>query len=603
MKGKKGGWYFEALFILIIVMIIGYALVVVYGKTNISRNFGDVPRSIMETYHEGEKILFYVDYAAKNSIYQAAYDLWQKGGFYGPDCENYLGYALWNDECPLDSDSLKYNFSLYLNDALNSYLVEYPDENVAISLNNYDFLIKDDLVVGIATENIEIDVREVKVKWYEAIYDIPKGADAVLRKIKSTYGPYFGGASSAFSVQDSVITAVIAQESAGNPNLVSRTGCKGLMQFCAATAYEYGLCDCVGSDCGKRGSDKKYCVYKDDRHDSIKSIEAGSLYLSRLLNQFKDHAHGEEFAIASYNGGSEVIKKAIRKTGKDDPSWQEVSQQLTPDLITYFSDYNEKRNKLVEIKDYVRKVEGYKTKYEEIMGGGIDVVETVENVDENEITTAAVEEGTSEEVKILGRYSIKPSFNQKLDFNILEDYDTLAEKAEQLKDICKESENVVACVSGNRNIFNENNLRLSDNCEPVLKRAFIDFAERIYLCAHSDFSNCICKLNTPEGDYDSILLEQNKIKMVGGDETLFELDFDVDYEGVSNFIINTEIILLNEDNKLKGHNQEDMGLCPTQKTTFRFCIENNNKQVYAYSDEDKETTLRNIQYRFALKFD
>ena len=578
----------------------GFAFATIYSKTNISKKFGDFPAAIFEAYHRGEKLLFYADYAAKNSIYQSAYELGQKGGFYSTDCGDYLGYAVWENECHLNMGSLKSNFSLYLQDNINYYLLDYPEEDIFIPQDNYDFLIKDDKVIGIAGENVEIDVRGIKEKRYGAVYTVPKGAEEILRETKSRYGSYIESASETFSVQDSLITAVIAQESGGNQNTISYTGCAGLMQFCYSTALLFRdifvrltPCECTGETCR---INHKCSLNNDDRFNSEKSIQAGARYLSQLLDQFKDYTHKEEFAIASYNGGSEVIQKAIRKTGKDDPSWKEVSQQLTPDLITYFADYNEKRNKVVEIKDYVRKVEGYKTKYEEIVWGA-----TAESVEENQVTGAAVEDASDDE-KTLGKYSIKPSFNQKPDFDIFEDYIAIAEKAERLKNICKESENAELCINNNKHIFNSNSLILLDSCEIEPKKSFTDFAEMVYLCSRSE-GNCICMLNAPDLDYNSIYLEQNKIKMIKNDKILFELDFDVDYEGAGNFEKNSKIILLNRNHKLERHDLEDMSSCAIQKTTFRFCVENNNKQVYAYSEEDKQTKLRNMQYKFAVNFD
>ena len=55
---------------------------------------------------------------------------------------------------------MKNSFSSYLNINLNEYLSNYPEED--FPLDNYDFLIKDDKIVGIATENIELDIKE---KW------------------------------------------------------------------------------------------------------------------------------------------------------------------------------------------------------------------------------------------------------------------------------------------------------------------------------------------------------------------------------------------------------------------------------------------------------
>lgn len=177
MKGKQGAWQFDAFFILVMLIVFGAAFTTIYGKTNISSKFGILPKAILETYHRGEKILFYADYAAKNSIYQAAYDLGQKGGHYDIDferasdtsiinCEDYMGYTLWQEECAPNIDSLKQNLGLYLNDNLNNYLLGYPEEDIAFASDNYDFLIKNDKIIGVAIENIEFNVKEAEERVF-----------------------------------------------------------------------------------------------------------------------------------------------------------------------------------------------------------------------------------------------------------------------------------------------------------------------------------------------------------------------------------------------------------------------------------------------------
>ena len=368
MKGKKGSWIFDMFFIFVMLVVLGAALAAVYFKTDISLKFGDLPKTIFNMYHSGEKILFYVDYSAKHSIYQSVYKLGQKGGFYDGS-ENYLDYTLWQNNCFPNKNSLKNNLGLYLNNYLDYYMSGYSKDDISLPLNNYDFLIKDDKIIGIATKNIELDIKE-------------------------------------------------KQEPTSN-----------------------------------------------------------------------------------------------------------------------------------------------------------------------------------------GKYSIKPSFNQKLDFDIFQDYEIISDKAKQLKGSCKPAEDAEGCVSKNKNIFNANNLILSDKCETGLKRAFDYFAEQVYLCAHSENDNCMCKFSTSDGEYDLINLEQNKISMVKDDKTLFELDFDVAHEDKSQFRSNKEVILLKIGDKTRTLDKEgNYFFCNTKRKIFRFCVES-NKQVYAYSEEDKQTKLRNVQYKFALKFD
>ena len=49
-----------------------------------------------------------------------------------------------------------------------------------------------------------------------------------------------------------------------------------------------------------------------------------------MFKGYKDHV---AFSLAAYNGGAWLIKKAIAATGKSDPTWEEVSAQITEGLI------------------------------------------------------------------------------------------------------------------------------------------------------------------------------------------------------------------------------------------------------------------------------
>lgn len=231
MKGKKGGvWWFNAFFIFVILFILGVAFGTIYAKTNITTKFGDLPKTILETYHKGEKILFYVDYAAKNSIYQAAYDLGQKGGVYEAGCGDYLGYNFWQDGCYPNKDSLKNGFGLYLNDNLNNYLLGYPEEDAIIPYDNYDFLIKDDRIVGIAIENIEFDIkREKKEKGaFEVVTEkkeeaATKEMEEALPKIEIITKPgidvsdqYYGHLNSKSRIAGVVVDTIILHHTGGS---------------------------------------------------------------------------------------------------------------------------------------------------------------------------------------------------------------------------------------------------------------------------------------------------------------------------------------------------------------------------------------------------
>ncbi|MBD3393021.1 MAG: transglycosylase SLT domain-containing protein [Chitinivibrionales bacterium] len=98
--------------------------------------------------------------------------------------------------------------------------------------------------------------------------------DRTIREAGETYG-----------VDSSLIAAVIAQESAGDPYAVSRAGAKGLMQLMDSTAREVGVRQVF---------------------NSRQNIHGGTRYLRAML----DRHHGDErLALASYNAGPAAVDK------------------------------------------------------------------------------------------------------------------------------------------------------------------------------------------------------------------------------------------------------------------------------------------------------
>jgi soluble lytic murein transglycosylase-like protein len=82
-----------------------------------------------------------------------------------------------------------------------------------------------------------------------------------------------------------LLHAVIAAESAYDPEAISRTGAVGLMQLMPATARRYGV---------------------RNRRDPSDNISGGTRYLKDLLGMFNNNL---ALALAAYNSGENAVKE------------------------------------------------------------------------------------------------------------------------------------------------------------------------------------------------------------------------------------------------------------------------------------------------------
>lgn len=106
---------------------------------------------------------------------------------------------------------------------------------------------------------------------------IPLNRNAFSAEIQAAAGVY--------SVDESLIRAIIHAESAYHPDALSPRGAQGLMQLMPATQRELQV---------------------KDVFDPLSNIEGGTQYLARLLNQFDQDV---ELATAAYNAGPGAVKE------------------------------------------------------------------------------------------------------------------------------------------------------------------------------------------------------------------------------------------------------------------------------------------------------
>ena len=114
----------------------------------------------------------------------------------------------------------------------------------------------------------------------------------------------------AHQLPKALLHAVIAAESAYDPDATSKTGAVGLMQLMPATARRYGV---------------------RDRRDPAENINGGSLYLKDLLKMFNNNLI---LALAAYNSGENTVKQY----GNQIPPFEETRHYIRK-VIEFYKTY------------------------------------------------------------------------------------------------------------------------------------------------------------------------------------------------------------------------------------------------------------------------
>jgi len=158
-----------------VALFIMVALIFFYVNYNTKDKFqpvnvGYAQMSILETYQQAEKALLYIDLSAKYSAYKTIDDLKnKKGSFKDLDCEplDEISENQEQEECIITKkqiyDAFSTDFKLYLDDYLKKYKeTELKEgEELIIPPDNYDLLFKENRLIGIATENLKINRKNI----------------------------------------------------------------------------------------------------------------------------------------------------------------------------------------------------------------------------------------------------------------------------------------------------------------------------------------------------------------------------------------------------------------------------------------------------------
>src|SRR5690606_24408624 len=105
-------------------------------------------------------------------------------------------------------------------------------------------------------------------------------------------------------------------ESSLDPHLVSRSGAVGLWQFMYPTAKIYDL---------------TMDSYVDERKDPYAACYAASRYFMDAYNEFNDWL----LALASYNCGRGCVRRAIERSGLQNPDFWQLSPYLPKETQNY----------------------------------------------------------------------------------------------------------------------------------------------------------------------------------------------------------------------------------------------------------------------------
>jgi soluble lytic murein transglycosylase len=138
----------------------------------------------------------------------------------------------------------------------------------------------------------------------------------------------------AFSVDPNLLRALVAVESGGRPDVVSKAGAVGLCQLMPQSAAE-------------QAARLKLVDYREDRlAEPALNLELGASFLARLLERFDGEV---AFAVAAYNAGPARVLR-----------WRARAPDVSAEAVIYREGYEETRKHLQRV---LRFREAYRERY------------------------------------------------------------------------------------------------------------------------------------------------------------------------------------------------------------------------------------------------
>lgn len=151
-----------------------------------------------------------------------------------------------------------------------------------------------------------------------------------------------------------LVKAVVAVESAGNPNAVSPTGVTGLMQTTLGTAQDVD----------------PTIKSRKDLLDPRTSLAIGTIRLNSLASTYDK---SPILALIGYNAGPGVAADIARRVGVE-ASWEQIQQAIPLAIKKYYPKNYESKTK--ETTDYPKKVMSYFSKFIE-SSDDLNIAETL----------------------------------------------------------------------------------------------------------------------------------------------------------------------------------------------------------------------------------